>query len=204
MNAHADLPPTLTWRSRQKAERSRQLLHAAARLIAERGYLGVRLEDLGSAVGISGPAIYRHFPSKESLLVELLTEISQRLLDGGTEVAAAGHEPRIALELLVDFHLNFALTEPDLIRIQDRDLASLPPSAYRLVRRTQRRYAEIWVGLLQQADPATSEADARVRAHATFGLINSTPYSANRSSSAETRPVLRSMALAALWSPTVR
>jgi AcrR family transcriptional regulator len=189
---------TTTWRSQQKAERGKQLLRAAARMIAQRGYLGVRLEDLGSAVGISGPAVYRHFDSKEALLVELLTDVSQRLLDGATGVVASFQDPRSALEALVDFHLNFALTEPDLIRVQDRDLASLPPDALRQVRRTQRRYVEIWVSVLQEVDGGLTEPAARVKAHAAFGLINSTPHSANSASLTQTRAVLRTMTLAAL------
>ena len=60
-----------------------QLIAAAERLVAERGFLAVRLEDIGSAAGVSGPAIYRHFPNKEALLVELLVGISTRLLAGG-------------------------------------------------------------------------------------------------------------------------
>lgn len=59
-----------------------QLIAAAERLIAEHGYLAVRLEDIGAAAGVSGPAIYRHFPNKEALLVELLVGISTRLLAG--------------------------------------------------------------------------------------------------------------------------
>ncbi|HEX7824716.1 MAG TPA: TetR family transcriptional regulator, partial [Mycobacterium sp.] len=46
-----------TPRSRAKSDRRSQLVAAAERLIAERGYLAVRLEDIGSAAGISGPAI---------------------------------------------------------------------------------------------------------------------------------------------------
>ena len=57
---------------------------AAERLVAERGFLAVRLEDIGAAAGVSGPAIYRHFPNKEALLVELLVGISTRLLAGAT------------------------------------------------------------------------------------------------------------------------
>ncbi|MDT5175569.1 MAG: hypothetical protein QOG37_2820, partial [Mycobacterium sp.] len=59
-------------RSQLKSDRRLQLLAAAERLFAERGFLAVRLEDIGAAAGVSGPAIYRHFPNKESLLVELL------------------------------------------------------------------------------------------------------------------------------------
>ncbi|WP_161995694.1 TetR family transcriptional regulator, partial [Rhodococcus sp. YH1] len=105
----------LTPRGRAKADRRRQLLQAAARLVAERGFNGVRLEDLGAAVGISGPAVYRHFPNKDALLVELLVDISRRLLAGGTDVIDHTDEPRRALDRLVDFHLDFALGEPDLI-----------------------------------------------------------------------------------------
>ena len=52
-------------RTRRKSDRRLQLLSAAERLFAERGFLAVRLEDIGAAAGVSGPAIYRHFPNKE-------------------------------------------------------------------------------------------------------------------------------------------
>ncbi|TDZ96528.1 TetR/AcrR family transcriptional regulator [Mycobacteroides salmoniphilum] len=185
-------------RERAKADRRDQLLTAAARLLAMRGFARVRLEDLGSAVGISGPAIYRHFPNKEALLVDLLTDVSRRLLEGGTAVAEAAATAPGALSGLIDFHLDFALNESDLIRVQDRDLDSLPESARRQVRQYQRRYVEAWVQVLCQVDPDLDESDARIKAHAVFGLMNSTPYSAGRSAPAQTRAVLRQMVVAAL------
>jgi AcrR family transcriptional regulator len=187
-----------TRRDQMKADRRRQLLDAAARLIAERGFVSVRLEDLGAAVGISGPAVYRHFPNKDAVLVELLVGISTRLHEGGSAAAEAADSPSAALDALVEFHLDFALGEPDLIRIQDRDLESLPADARRQVRQTQRKYVEVWVVVLEQLDPQLDQADARIKAHATFGLINSTPHSANPASPARARRVLRDMTLAAL------
>ena len=107
-----------------------------------------------------------------------------------------------ALDGLIDFHLDFALGESDLIRIQDRDFASLPPSAKRQVRKAQRQYVEIWVDVLRKVDTSLAEADARLMAHATFGLLNSTPHSlkpdAGRTAVAASRPVLRAMTSAAL------
>ncbi|MBV6758079.1 MULTISPECIES: SACE_7040 family transcriptional regulator [Rhodococcus] len=188
----------ITRREQMKADRRRQLLDAAARLIAERGFLGVRLEDLGSAAGISGPAVYRHFPNKDAVLVELLVGISTRLFEGGSLVAAEATSPDAALEGLIDFHLDFALGEPDLIRIQDRDLESLPTDARREVRQKQRRYVEIWVKVLLQVDPSLDETDARTKAHATFGLINSTPHSADPATPSRTRKVLRDMTFSCL------
>ncbi|MGB3323193.1 MAG: TetR/AcrR family transcriptional regulator [Mycolicibacterium fortuitum] len=189
----------VTRRSKAKSDRRSQLIAAAERLIAERGYLAVRLEDICSAVGISGPAIYRHFPNKEALLVELLVGISTRLLAGAQRVTAATEDPAESLNGLVDFHLDFVFGEPDLIRIQDRDLAHLPDAARRQVRRSQRQYVEIWVAVLTQLNRDLAEEDARVMAHAVFGLLNSTPYSARPAvPKAHSRALLRRMTLAAL------
>ncbi|KZM70661.1 TetR/AcrR family transcriptional regulator [Nocardia terpenica] len=187
-----------TRREQMKAQRRQQLLEAGARLIADRGFPGVRLDDLGAAVGISGPAVYRHFPNKEALLVELLVGVSQRLLDGGKAVVARSDSAQDALDGLIEFHLDFALGEPELIRIQDRDLENLPDAARRQVRRTQRQYVELWVAVLRELHPDLPEPAARVQAHATFGLINSTPHSASAALATRARPILRRMALAAL------
>jgi AcrR family transcriptional regulator len=198
----------VTRRSQAKSDRRSQLIAAAERLVAERGYLAVRLEDIGAAAGVSGPAIYRHFPNKEALLVELLVGISTRLLAGATDVVARADDPSAALDGLIDFHLDFALGESDLIRIQDRDLGHLPPTAKRHVRKSQRQYVEIWVDVLRQLDGTLSEADARLMAHAVFGLLNSTPHSvkpgsaksASQTNVAGSRAVLRAMTVAALTS----
>lgn len=202
-DGEAGRPEAPNRRSQLKSDRRLQLLAAAERLIAERGFLAVRLEDIGAAAGVSGPAIYRHFPNKESLLVELLVGISARLLDGARAVTDRDADAAATLDGLIDFHLDFALGEPDLIRIQDRDLAHLPAPAQRQVRKAQRQYVEIWVGVLRELNPDLAEADARLMAHATFGLLNSTPHSMK---SADTKPsravrsraVMRAMTMAAL------
>ncbi|UXA16509.1 TetR/AcrR family transcriptional regulator [Mycobacterium sp. SMC-4] len=191
-------------RSRAKSDRRSQLIAAAERLIAESGYLAVRLEDIGAAAGVSGPAIYRHFPNKEALLTELLVGISTRLLAGATDVVARTADAESALASLIDFHLDFALGESDLIRIQDRDLNNLPPGAKRQVRRAQRQYVELWVGVLRRRTDEVSESEARLMAHAAFGLLNSTAHSVkpgtNKAAEASTRTVLRAMTVAALTS----
>src|ERR1700679_4001307 len=152
-SASDGLPDAPNRRSQLKSDRRLQLLSAAERLFAERGFLAVRLEDIGAAAGVSGPAIYRHFPNKESLLVELLVGISTRLLDGARGVRSAQTDAAAALNVLSDFHLDSALGEPDLIRIQARDLAYLPAPAERQVPRAQRQYVEVWVGVLRELEP---------------------------------------------------
>lgn len=181
--------------------RREQILAVAAQLFARRGFHGVSIADLGAAVGVSGPALYRHFPSKEALLAEMLVGISEHLLAGGQERAAASTDPHEVLAALVDFQAEFALREPELIVVQDRDLANLPSGTRRRVRLLQRTYVEIWVDTLRRAHPGLTVPAARVAAHGAFGLLNSTPYSAvdkDGGRSPDAAALLRRMALAAL------
>lgn len=174
--------------------RREQILGVAAQLFARHGYHGVSMADLGAAVGISGPALYRHFPGKDALLSEMLVDISERLLAGGEALAATVEEPHALLERLVEFQVEFATREPELIVVQDRDLANLPTAARNKVRRLQRTYVEIWVEALRRARPDYTVIEARIAAHAAFGLCNSTPHIRGGTSP----QLLQRMAIAAL------
>ncbi|OAA18053.1 transcriptional regulator [Frankia sp. EI5c] len=184
-------------RPRARSSRREELLSAAAHLFAERGFRGVGIEQIGAAVGISGPGIYRHFPSKDAMLVELLVGISQHLLEGAREARRTGVGAAETLDRLIRGHVAFALDHPELIVIHDRDLWSLPEEAAREVRRLQRAYAEHWVDVLREARPELDAPTARARAHALFGLINSTPHSANDLVRPQMGAMLHAMALGA-------
>jgi AcrR family transcriptional regulator len=194
-----------TSRGRAKADRRQALLNSAARLFAENGFARVSLEDLGSAVGVSGPAVYRHFDSKQAVLAALLVEVSERLVSGGQEVVAGAANDADALRSLIRFHVEFALMNPDVIRVQDRDLDSLAAADQHAVRALQREYVELWVAVLGRVHPEADTESLRIRAHATFGLINSTPHSARATQPAHatqaTRGILEQMALAGLSAP---
>jgi AcrR family transcriptional regulator len=187
-----------TARDRAKADRRAAILDAAATQFADRGFARVSLEDLGSAVGVSGPAVYRHFASKQAVLAALLVGVSRELVSGGDAVIAEAADDATALRALIAFHVEFALSNPDVILVQDRDLESLAREDGLAVRTLQRSYIEAWVTVLGDIHPAVTGAELRIRVRATFGLINSTPHSARNSPRAAVRALLEAMALAAL------
>lgn len=157
--------------------RREQILKEAARLFAERGFHGVGVDEIGAAVGISGPGLYRHFAGKDAMLAELLVGISERLLDGGrVRVEKASGAPEAVLASLVDGHIDFALDDRPLITLHDRELDRLKEEDRKRVRRLQRRYAELWVTVVRELYPASPEDEARTAVHAVFGLLNSTPH----------------------------
>jgi AcrR family transcriptional regulator len=55
-------------------ERRAIVLEAAAKLFAERGYAGTRLDDVAAAAHVTKPVLYRHFASKKALYLALLEE----------------------------------------------------------------------------------------------------------------------------------
>jgi AcrR family transcriptional regulator len=187
----------MTWRATQKANRRAELMAAAARLFAERGFGAVSTADLGDAVGMSGPALYRHFASKEALLCALLLDASGRLLDGGRALTATIGDPQRAITALIYFHLDFATTDADVIRVQDRELGNLPADVNQQVRRLQREYVQEWDRPFAVLRPDLAPGQRQTRLLATFGLLNSTPHSA-APSAGDTRGILAGMAERAL------
>lgn len=191
----------VTARDRAKAERADALLEEAARLFAARGYSGVSLEDIGSAVGVSGPAVYRHFAGKQALLGAVLIKVSEELVSGGTAVSETSSSDSERMLTLIGFQVDFALSHAEVIRVQDRDMAHLSDDDRAEVRRLQRRYIDLWIAALAPLREASPD-ELRLRVQACFGLINSTPHS-TRSASRATKATARTliaMAYAALLS----
>ncbi|WP_327355890.1 SACE_7040 family transcriptional regulator [Streptomyces sp. NBC_01304] len=160
--------------------RREQILKEAARLFAARGFHGVGVDEIGAAVGISGPGLYRHFAGKDAMLAELLVGISEQLLIGGkrrvAEAPDGAAEPEAVLDSLIEGHIDFALDDRPLITLHDRELDRLRDSDRKLVRQLQRQYVELWVEAVRKVYPDLAEADARASVHAVFGLLNSTPH----------------------------
>ena len=177
-----------------------QILATAAELFAARGFHGVSVGDIGAACGVSGPALYKHFASKDAVLAEMLVEISERLLAVGRERSEAAADSRSAMVALVDWHVEFALEHRALIVVQDRDWESLPEADRERVRTLQREYVELWADRLRAAHQGLEPDRARAMSHAAFGLINSTPHS-GLLPDGDMSLLLRQMALQALGIP---
>lgn len=174
-----------------------EILASAAQLFAERGFHGVSVGELGAACGMSGPGLYKHFPSKDSILAAMLVGISEELLSVGQARAASADGPAEALRSLVGWHIEFALAHKPLIVVQDRDWSSLPDDARERVRSLQRSYVDLWAAQLRGVHPGLARREATARVHAAFGLLNSTPHSAFLPEP-QMREMLQDMAVRAL------
>ena len=183
----------------RRRSRREEILEIAVGLFATRGYHGVSMDDIGAAAGVTGPALYHHFAGKEAMLAAALIPVSEQLLAGGkARITEASDDPAAALAALVDFHVEFALANPAVIALHLHELDRLPEDPRRQIRRLQRLYVEEWVNTLTALRGELDAGEARVLAHAAFGLMNSTPFLGGEVDRIRRAELLRAATLSAL------
>lgn len=178
--------------------RREQLLEAAAQLFSQRGFHAVGIDDIGSAAGISGPGVYRHFPSKQALLEALVDRAMTRMLDGAERITASQDDPYAALEALVDLHVAFAVSERALIGVWVREARALSDEVRRSLRRRMRDYEQPWLRVLGQLREDLDAAGVAVVTGSTLAMLNGTAFTTQVVEPGEPARLLRVMALAAL------
>jgi len=84
---------------------------AAQELYREEGIEGFSMRKVADKVGVSAPAIYRHFKNKEELLNEIVIE-GLKILEGYLRSALEAPTPYERLVQMTDRYLSFALEQP--------------------------------------------------------------------------------------------
>jgi AcrR family transcriptional regulator len=170
-------------------DRRDELLAAAARLFAQRGYHSVGVDDVGAAVGIAGPSIYHHFATKLDLIVAVITRGAEQLLDGTTRALADTHDDGRALDALLGAYVSFSFTHRDLMDVLITEVPHLPEPHRTTFRGIQRRYLDQWREVLTRLHPDLPPAHTRVCLQAALTVINDvarTPHLRTRPSAAAT------------------
>ncbi|MEM8904718.1 MAG: TetR/AcrR family transcriptional regulator [Actinomycetota bacterium] len=76
------------------AERRRQLLEVALSKFSTTGFHETSMNDLAAAAGVTKPVLYQHFPSKNALYLELVADVSSRLIETIRSGATSIDDPR--------------------------------------------------------------------------------------------------------------
>lgn len=153
--------------------RDRQILDAAAALFYEKGFHGVGVDEIGKRVGISGPALYRHFNGKDEILATLFNEAMDELISA---TAAVYDDPQQDLERLIRHHVEFSISHRHLVNVYQREDRSLVDPWRRHFERRMRQYASRWEDTLRRCFPDASDAHIAAATQAAIGLIHSVAY----------------------------
>jgi AcrR family transcriptional regulator len=174
------------------------LLEATVELVAQRGFHGVGISEIGAAAGVSGAAIYRHFATKQDLLVALIDRAVDELAEGARAAVAASQSAEEALDALIAAHVDFALRERAVIAVHAQEVHTLAAVDRQRLRRKQVAYANLWIDVVDSLRSDQSRAVTRASVHAVFGLLNSVANHNARVPRDELAALLRAMAAGAL------
>lgn len=124
------------------AARSRadEIRGAALSLFATLGYRATTMADIGAAVGIRGPSIYKHVPSKHELLVTIMLDTMDRLLAAQRAALASSSDPVEQLRAAVHAHVRHHALHRHETFVGNREIDNLDPTPRGQVLRRRARY----------------------------------------------------------------
>lgn len=156
-----------------KRERREEILRVAGELFQRGGFHNVGLDQIGNALGISGPALYGHFDSKSALLVALMDRIVEEISGPAPALVESCANRANSLVRLVDHHVDVALRKRSLILLWAEQQHSLPAEDRGRLRKRQRDYVELWIECLSQVRGSLQRREAMALVHGTIGFIGS-------------------------------
>jgi AcrR family transcriptional regulator len=109
-------PPTL---------RMSEIRSAALELFARLGYEATTMADIGAAVGIRGPSLYKHVASKQDVLVEIMVGTMDALLAANRSAVATTTDPTERLRRAVEAHVRFHARNRLEAFVGNREIRSL-------------------------------------------------------------------------------
>jgi TetR/AcrR family transcriptional regulator, cholesterol catabolism regulator len=92
------------------------VVQAAGRLFAERGYHGTSMRDLGRELGLQGSSLYSHIRSKEDLLVDVVQRAADLFEAAAEKAMAREGDTRARLRALIAGHVDVLLEHEDEAR----------------------------------------------------------------------------------------
>ncbi|MEU0500952.1 TetR/AcrR family transcriptional regulator [Nocardia sp. NPDC005998] len=175
--------------------RREALLTEAVRMFATYGYAEVGIEDIGKAVGVTGPSIYNHFSSKLDMLTTAFDRGGAALLLDLSPVFSDATDAGDALGRLIGDYISFCRAHHHLIGLLVTEVDHLPAEHRQRARQVQHDYVSEWVHLLRSVVPELDAPTARIRVHAALAVINDAARMPHLRTSADLGPVLNSLSL---------
>jgi AcrR family transcriptional regulator len=186
---------------RAPGSRREQLIAAAARAFRRNGYAGVSIDEIGSEVGLVGPALYRYFDNKADILVAAVTRFSEwRALETLRTLDRESRSDRV-IDSLIDGYANLAAEFPDLVALSLTERHFIPPEVRERLNRAQAENLIEWQRWLVEARPELEAQRAAALVNVTKTVIDDCVRNRRLQSSPSFKLDLRTVAYATLGIP---
>jgi TetR/AcrR family transcriptional regulator, cholesterol catabolism regulator len=162
-------------RNSRVLRRADEIIDAAARVFAERGYHGTTTQAIADVLGMRQASLYYYFPSKEAALEIVCARGTDGFVDGAEAVMESAGTPIDKLTRLISAHLAPIETMPDYVKVFINERRYLPTASRRRIGRKSRRIERLFehVILAGTADGSIRpDTDARLTMLAVLGMCN--------------------------------
>jgi AcrR family transcriptional regulator len=148
---------------KQTASRRAQLTEVATRIFLEKGFKETGIEAILKEAGLTGPALYRHFSSKQEVLDTICINAAQRTLRLCFDIEHENLMPREKLALLIRRRLDYLFGpqgDESFLAVSQR--AHVSEEARTRILAMQREYGDIFSNFLKAVRPDLSENERRL------------------------------------------
>jgi AcrR family transcriptional regulator len=152
--------------------RREALLSQAIRLFNTFGYSNVSIEDIAAALGIAGPSVYNHFPTKADILVTALNRGWSYLLVDLDDVFATSADETTAVRGVLRSYVSLSVRHPEIVGLLLTEGRHLPAEQQATLRQAQRDYLTEWTALVARSHGDDPASNSRTRVGATVRLVN--------------------------------
>ena len=170
----------VAFRSRQRAQSSRrrrapEIIDAAARVFAERGFHGATTQDIADVLGIRQASLYYYFPSKEGALELVCLHGVGGFFEVAKAIAAGPGTAAEKLSRLIKSHLSPLIDRSDFVRVVLNERQHLPAESRRRIGKWSRGLERVFEDVLKEGvrrGEFRPDLDTRLAALATLGMAN--------------------------------
>jgi len=162
--------------ARDVATREQQILEHSLKLFSQGGYKETSLQDVADKLGLTRPAFYYYFKSKDELLWRLIGTLGDDLLERARPIAASSAKPAGKLRELMRAHVRTMLTNAEAFTIYFAERHVVGRARDRRLRRSERAYMNLVANTIAEGQEQGQfrEGEPRTLALLALGLANST------------------------------
>ena len=162
-------------RRRTPRRRAPEIIDAAARVFAERGFHGATTQDIADVLGIRQASLYYYFSSKEGALELVCLKGVEGFFEAAKAIARGTGSARERLGRLIESHLSPLADRGDYVRVFLNERQHLPTESRRRVGKWSRGLEKIFEDVLREGvrrGEFRHDLDTRLASLAMLGMLN--------------------------------
>jgi TetR/AcrR family transcriptional regulator, cholesterol catabolism regulator len=166
-------------RPRSSRRRAPEIIEAAARVFAERGFHGATTQDIADVLGIRQASLYYYFASKEGALELVCLQGVGGFFEVAKAIAAGPGNAAEKLIRLVKSHLSPLVDRSDFVRVFLNERQHLPAESRRRIGKWSRGLERVFEDVFKEGvrrGEFRSDLDTRLAALATLGMANAVAH----------------------------